>query len=143
MSEGEQAERTTPCAAMGTYHLQHRPTMVLGRKVGIAGERKNSALPVQPVSLVVLMRSHVGERLEGDLDKGRRVVAVGWGGQCPGQQQAEAWQWWPPGTCQPAIKVPSTWATAILNLRWLMELSTRQYSDFSLNIGLSTAVSNY
>ena len=113
-------------------------------KVGIAAERKNSALPVQPVSLVVLMRSHVGERLEGDLDKGRRVVAVGWGGQCPGQQQAEAWQWWPPGTCQPAIKVPSTWATAILNLRWLMELSTRQYSDFSLNnIGLSTAVSNY
>ena len=95
-----------------------------GRKVGIAAERKNSALPVQPVSLVVLMRSHVGERLEGDLDKGRRVVAVGWGGQCPGQQQAEAWQWWPPGTCQPAIKVPNTWASATLNLRWLMELST-------------------
>ena len=49
-----------------------------GRKVGIAAERKNSALPVQPVSLVVLMRSHVGERLEGDLDKGR--VVAGWGG---------------------------------------------------------------
>ena len=105
-----------------------------GRKGGIAAERKNSALPVQPVSLVVLMRSHVGERLEGDLDKGRRVVAVGWGGQCPGQQQAEAWQWWPPGTCQPAIKVPNTWASATLNLRWLMELSTPQYSDFSLKI---------
>ena len=35
LSEGEQAERTTPCAAMGTYHLQHRATIVWEKRLGL------------------------------------------------------------------------------------------------------------